>query len=243
MTMISPEDLKLLVRKLSSIEHISDEEKRAVETLPFTKRRLDSGHDIVREKDRPTQCCLILDGWACRYKILTEGKRQIMSFHIPGDIPDLQSLHLRVMDHNLATVTPCTVAFIPHEAVLDITRRFPGITGALWRDTLVDASIFREWMTGLGRRSASGRIAHLFCEMYVKLNALGLAEGYRCEWPITQVDIADALGLSNVHVNRVLQDLRSQKLIALGGRTLVIEDWHGLTEAAEFDPLYLHFDD
>ncbi|MBX9932104.1 MAG: Crp/Fnr family transcriptional regulator [Methylobacterium sp.] len=240
--MTTPDDLGWLTRKLRSIDRVSTEEQRAVENLPFTKKRLEGGQDIVREKDQPTQCCLILDGWACRYKLLSEGKRQILSFHIAGDIPDLQSLHLKVMDHNLATVTPCTVALIPHEGVHDLVRRFPGICGVLWRDTLVDAAIFREWMTGIGRRSAYGRIAHLFCEIYVKMNAIGLADDYRCEWPITQVDIADALGLSNVHVNRVLQDLRSRKLISLRGRALVIENWDALREAAEFDPLYLHLE-
>lgn len=238
----TPDDLGWLTRKLASIDRVSPEERRAIEGLPFTKKRLDGGQDIVREKDRPTQCCVVLEGWACRYRLLSEGKRQILSFHIPGDIPDLQSLHLRVMDHNLATVTPCTVALIPHESIQDITRRFPGLCSILWRDTLVDAAIFREWMTGIGRRSAYGRIAHLFCEIYIKMNAIGLADDHRCEWPITQVDIADALGLSNVHVNRVLQDLRSQKLISLRGRTLVIENWDALRQAAEFDPLYLHLE-
>jgi CRP-like cAMP-binding protein len=239
-TVKAPDDLAWLIRKLGTVDHVSSEERQAIENLAFTRKRFNGGHDIVRERERPSHCCLIVEGWACRYKLLSEGKRQIMSFHVPGDIPDLQSLHLTTMDHNLATVTPCTVAFISHEGVHDLTRRFPRIADALWRDTLVDAAIFREWMTGIGRRSAYGRIAHLFCEIYVKLNALGLAENYRCEWPITQIDIADALGLSNVHVNRVLQDLRGAKLISLRDRTLVIENWDALTEAAEFDMLYLH---
>lgn len=240
MTFKAPHDLAWLVRKLGTIEHVSSEERQAIENLPFIKKRFDSGHDIVRERDRPSHCCLVLEGWACRYRLLSEGKRQIMSFHIPGDIPDLLSLFLETMDHNLATVTPCTVAFIPHESIHNLTRSFPRIADVLWRETLVDAAIFREWMIGIGRRSAYGRIAHLFCEIYVKLSVLGLAENYRCEWPITQIDIADALGLSNVHVNRVLQELRGAKLISLRDRTLVIENWDALTEAAEFDTLYLH---
>lgn len=236
----SAPDLQLLLRKLESIDRVSGEERQAVEGLPMTRQRIDAGQDIVRDKDRPSRCCLIVEGWACRYKRLSADKRQILSFHVPGDIPDLQSLHLHVMDHTLATLTACTVAFIPHESVLALTRSHPGVAATLWRCTLVDAATFREWMTGIGRRSALGRIAHLLCEMYLKLEAMGLARDRRCEWPITQVDIADALGLTNVHVNRVLQELRSQKLIALRGRTLVIEDWDALTEAAEFDPVYLH---
>lgn len=240
MNIVERDNLGWLIRKLETIDQVSDDERRAIEGLRFTKKKIEAGQDIIQERNQATQSCLILQGWACRYKLLAEGKRQIMSFHIPGDIPDLQSLHLGVMDHNLAALTPCVVALIHHEGILDLTRRFPGIAGLLWRETLVDAAIFREWITGIGRRTAFGRISHLLCEIYTKLNAIGLADNHRCEWPITQIDIADALGLSNVHVNRVLQDLRARKLISLRGRTLVIENWDGLVEAAEFDPLYLH---
>jgi CRP-like cAMP-binding protein len=231
-----------LIRKLESIASLSREERQAIESLPVNGRLLKAHQDIVHEKDRPTQCCLIVDGWACRYNLLEEGRRQILSFHIPGDIPDLQSLHLQIMDHSLATITACTVAVIPHENLRDLALRFPRVGGALWRDTLVDAAIFRAWMTGIGRRTAFGRIAHLFCEMYLKMEAVGLADAHRCELPITQTDIADALGLTNVHVNRVLKEMRSQELITLQSNRLVIEDWAGLSRAGEFDPTYLHLE-
>ena len=234
--------MTVLIRKLESIATLTAEEKRAVEHLPFHGRTLGAHQDILREKDRPAQCCLIVDGWACRYKILVEGRRQIMSFHIPGDVPDLESLHLRVMDHSIATLTPCTVAIIPHENMRDLALRFPGVGSALWRDTLVDAAIFREWMTSNGRRSAFGRVAHLFCELYLKLEAVGLADAHRCELPITQVELADALGLTSVHVNRTLQAMRSQGLITWREKTLVIEDWRALSAAGEFDPNYLHLE-
>ncbi|MCJ2036169.1 Crp/Fnr family transcriptional regulator [Methylobacterium sp. J-068] len=233
-------DLGLLIRKLKSIITVSDAERSAIERLPMTRRQLPARQDIVRDGDHPTQCCLMLEGWAFRYKLLDEGKRQILSVHIPGDIPDLQSLHLPVMDHNLGALTACTVAFIPHEALRELTRTHPGITAALWRDTLVDAAIFREWMTNIGRRSTSGRITHLFCELYLKLHAMGLAENHACEMALTQGDIADAIGVSNVHVNRVLQELRGEGLLTLQGQRLVIHDWAGLTKRAEFDPAYLH---
>jgi CRP-like cAMP-binding protein len=238
----SSSDLAQLIRKMESISSLSDEERGAVESLPATIRIMDAHQDIVRDKAQPAHCCLVLSGWACRYKLLNEGKRQIFSFHIPGDLPDLQSLHLQVMDHSLATVTACRLAFIPHESLRDLTQRFPGVGAALWRDTLVDAAIFREWMIGIGRKTAFGRIAHLFCEMYLKLEAVGLAAAHSCELPITQVDIGDALGLSNVHVNRVIMDMRSQGLITLRGRTLVIVDWAALCQAAEFDATYLHLE-
>ncbi|KQO65387.1 MULTISPECIES: Crp/Fnr family transcriptional regulator [unclassified Methylobacterium] len=240
MSLAAGTDLSLLVRKLETIITVSDLERRAIERLPVTRRQLSAHQDIVRDGDHPKQCCLLLEGWAFRYKLLDEGKRQILSVHIPGDIPDLQSLHLPVMDHSLSTLTACTLAFIPHEAMLDLTRNHPGITAALWRDTLVDAAIFREWMTNIGRRSTLGRITHLFCEIYLKLHGMGLARDFACEMPLTQGDIADAIGVSNVHVNRVLQDLRGQGLLTLQGQRLVIHDWDALTNRAEFDPAYLH---
>jgi CRP-like cAMP-binding protein len=232
--------LSMLVRKLESIATLSSEERQAIERLPAKTRVLKPGQDIVRDGDKPSQCCLILDGWACRYKIIGEGRRQILSFHIPGDVPDLQSLHIHTMDHSLCTLTEATVTFIPHESLLDLIARFPGIAAILWRDTLVDAAIFREWMVGMGRKTAFGRIAHLFCELYLKLEAVGLASGHRCPLPITQMDLGDALGLSNVHVNRVLQEMRGQGLITLRSSTLVMEGWAELVRAAEFDPTYLH---
>ena len=242
MVSASSSDLTPLLRKLDSISPLSGEERRALEDLPGAIRLVEPHQDIVRDKDQPSQCCLVLSGWVCRYKLLSEGKRQIFSFHIPGDLPDLQSLHLPVMDHSLCSLTASRVAVIAHESLRDLMQRFPNLGVALWRDTLVDAAIFREWMIGMGRKTAHGRIAHLLCEMYLKLEAVGLAEQFRCELPITQVDIGDALGLSNVHVNRSLQEMRGQGLITLRSRTLVIEDWRALSAAAEFDPTYLHLD-
>jgi CRP-like cAMP-binding protein len=232
--------VEMLIRKLESISRLSNAERQAVELLPVTGKPLKAGQDIVQEKDRSSQCCLLLEGWACRYQLLSEGKRQIFSFHVPGDIPDLHSLHLDVMDHSLGVLTPATVAFIPHDAVRELTVTFPGIAEVLWHNTLVDAAIFREWMVGLGRRTACEAVAHLFCELYVKLEAVGLATNYQYILPATQVDIADALGLSNVHVNRVLKELRERELLTLHNRRLEIFDWQELIKFCDFDPTYLH---
>jgi CRP-like cAMP-binding protein len=234
--------ISMLVRKLESIADLSQEERQALQSLPIRVRPLGSGQDIVQDGDRPSQCCLIVEGWAYRYKLLGEGKRQILSFHIPGDTPDLQSLHLQTMDHSLATLTEATLAFIPHENLRELVARFPGLAAVLWRDTLVDAAIFRAWMTGIGRKSSYGRIAHLFCEMYLKLEAVGLAKEHRCTLPLTQGQLADALGMSNVHANRVLQEMRSKDLITLKGNELVIHAWSELVHAGEFDPTYLHLE-
>jgi CRP-like cAMP-binding protein len=233
-------DTHRFIAKMESIATLSEEEKAALLRLPMQIMDLRADQDIVREGDRPTRSCLLLEGYACRCKITQEGRRQIMSFHIPGEIPDLQSLHLRVMDHTLQTITPCRVGFITHEAIQDLCHRQPRIAGALWRETLIDAAIFREWMVGIGRRSAHARIAHLLCEMLVRMRAVSLAEDHACELPFTQTEIGDALGLSTVHVNRTLQELRGAGLITLRGGALTVQDWEGLKEAGEFDQTYLH---
>ena len=230
------------IRKLESIAILSDVERRAIESLPVKINHLEARRDIMRDGDKPAHCCLVVDGWVCRYKLLNGGRRQIVSFHIPGDTPDLQSLHLHTMDHSLATVTEATLAFIPHESVRDLTAQHPNIAALLWRDTLIDAAIFREWLASIGRRSAFGHLAHLFCEMYLKQQAVGLAKAYRCPMPITQVDLSDALGITHVHVSRVLKDMRAQNLVTLRRNTLVIEAWDELLRVAEFDPTYLHLE-
>jgi CRP-like cAMP-binding protein len=229
-----------MIRKLESIFALSDEERHALTSLPVQVVAFRPDQDIVRIGDRPSQSCLLLEGFTCVYKLTAEGKRQIVAFHVPGDIPDLQSLHLKVMDNSLATVSPCTLGFIPHEALYDLCNRFPRIAAVLWRETLVDASIFREWMTGIGRREAYNRMAHLLCELLVRLKAVGLVEGQTFDLPITQTELADAVGASTVHVNRVLQELRADGLIRSKGTQVSILDWEGLKAAGDFDPLYLH---
>jgi CRP-like cAMP-binding protein len=229
-----------MITKLESISSLTEEERYAVESLPIKAQTFRADQDIVRAGETATQCCLILDGWACRYKIMSEGKRQIFSFHIGGDIPDLHSLHIPLMDHSLATMTDANVAFIPHEAMRDLTYRFPRLAAVLWRDTLVDAGIFREWMACMGQRLAYSHIAHLFCELYLRQEAVGLAGEHRCSLPMTQSALGDATGMSNVHVNRTLQELRGNDLITLRSNTLVILAWDELARAAEFDETYLH---
>jgi len=231
--------LGMLIRKLESIATLTDAERQAVRSLPIRIHNLNARRDIVRDGDQPTQCCLILDGWACRYKLLSQGKRQILLFQIPGDILDLQGLHIHTMDHSLATLTKAVVAFIPHESLRELMARHPGLATAFWRDTLIDAGIFREWLVSMGRRSAFEHVAHLFCELYLKLQAVGLAGNFRCPLPITQTDLADALGLTPVHINRVLKEMRGRTLITIRSNALVIEAWDELLRISEFDPAYL----
>src|SRR3954469_3828772 len=229
-----------LVRMLESILDLSEDERDMLRTVNGTIKSVGPRQDLVREGDRPHECCLILDGFAYRYKLTETGKRQIFSFHIPGDIPDLQSLNIDVMDHSLAALTATKAMFIPHETVCDLMRRCPRIGDAFWRDTLIDAAVFREWIMNLGRREAYGRIAHLLCELYVRLKTVGLTNGNGYAFPLTQAEFGDALGLSTVHVNRTLQDLRGEGLITLRNGSVTVLDWDRLREAGEFDPTYLH---
>jgi len=229
-----------LLRKLESESRLADEEREAVLNIPFTIRELRVDEDIVRDKDHPSQSCLLIHGWLCRYKILARGQRQILSFHMAGEIPDLQSLFLKTMDHNLACATEAKVAFIQHDSIKRLISTFPRLGEILWRETLIDAAIFREWITGMGCRQAPERIAHLFCELFTRMGVVGLAEADRFRFPLTQSALGDALGVSAVHVNRSLMDLRSQGLITLGRQIVTIPDWERLKQYAGFDPSYLH---
>ncbi len=229
-----------LIRKLDSIFTLTDDERQALVSLSMQVLALKENQDIVREGDRPSRSCLVLSGFACAYKLTAGGKRQIVSFTIPGDIPDLQSLHLKVLDTGVSTISPCTVGFIQHEHLHDLCERYSRITAAFWRETLVDAAIFREWVTNVGRREGYQRMAHILCELLVRLRAVGLAEDHTCDLPITQSEFADALGMTTVHVNRIMQQLRGAGLIQTQGMRLTIPDWERLKEAGEFDATYLH---
>jgi CRP-like cAMP-binding protein len=232
-------DTGILLRRLQAIATPSEEERSVLSSLSGTVRQFRAHDDIVRIGDVPSVVCLLLEGMACRYKVSADGKRQIMSFHIPGDIPDMQSLFIDVMDHSLTALVPTTVLAIRHEIMRGIIEGYPRIAHLLWRETLIDAAVYREWIV-MRDRPAYPRIAHLFCELFLRMQAIGLTNGNACELPLTQSQMGDALGLSNVHVNRTLQELRAEGLIVLEGGTLTILDWDGLKEAGEFDPLYLH---
>ena len=229
-----------LILKLESIFTLTDDERQALETLPMQVVVIKEGQDIVRAGDSPSRSCLLLSGFACVYKLTGDGKRQIVGFSIAGDIPDLQSLHLEVLDNSLSTLTPCRVGFITHEALRNLCERYPRITSAFWRETLIDAAIFREWVINVGQREAYSRMAHVFCELIVRLRAVGLVEDHACTLPITQGEFADAIGVSTVHVNRVLQEMRAHGIIELSGDRLKVPDWETLKRAGDFDPTYLH---
>jgi CRP-like cAMP-binding protein len=233
-------DYNPMIRKLESVFTLTDDERQVLETLPMQVAVIKDRQDIVREGDRPSRSCLILSGFACVYKMTAQGKRQIVSFAVAGDIPDLQSLHLKVLDTSVGTISPCRVGFIQHEALRDICERYPRLAAAFWREALIDAAIFREWVMNVGQREGASRLAHVLCELLVRLRAVGLVEDYVCDLPITQTEFADALGFSNVHVNRVFQQLRAEGLIETQGTRLRVPDWDRLKQVGEFDPTYLH---
>jgi CRP-like cAMP-binding protein len=235
-----PSNLLRFVRRLETIYRLTEEERGAIAALPVHVREFTADHDLVRVGDRPSQCCLLLEGFAHRYQDLGDGRRQIMSFHMPGDVPDLLSLHLPVMDHNLGTLAPSKVGFISHQNLRLLMRNYPRIADACWRDTLVDAAVFREWMVGIGRRNAYARISHLICELMTRMRVAGLTEGNSVRLPLTQGILGDALGLSTVHVNRVIQELRGNGLITWQGKLVTVQNWEELKRAGEFDPAYLH---
>lgn len=233
-------DTAMLIRKLDSIAELTDEDRQTLAALPLQIRDLQADEDATRDGDVPRTCCLLIEGFMHRYKLLPDGKRQILAFHTPGDIPDLQSLGLNVMDHSMAALVPCKVGHISHDNLRAAMRRSPGVAEALWRDTLIDAAIFRAWITALGQRSAYGHMAHLLCELFTRLRAVGMTSEDACKLPITQAELGDALGLSTVHVNRTLMELRGGGLITLDKGRLTILNWNGLAAAAQFDPTYLH---
>ena len=179
-------------------------------------------------------------GSPCAQRLTSGGRRQILSVHIAGDIPDLQSLHLHVLDHDLITLTPCRLGFIPHAALRALNRERPNIAEALWRDTLIDAAMFREWIINVGQRRAPERLAHLLLEIRERLRLVGRAEGDSFILPMTQDELSDALGLTSVHINRTLKQLRTDGLLSFHRNEVKILDNARFEELAQFDRLYLH---
>lgn len=230
------------IRHLENYGALERADLEILKTVVGRVRLVAADQDIAREGDVPTECSIVLDGLVSRYKLLPTGKRQILSFHIPGDMVDLQAFLLG-LDHNIASLTPTRVGYISHAVLNDIITRHPRIGRALWRTALADSAIFRERLASLGRRSATQRVAHLLCELYCRYSAVGLAQGYSFELSATQSELGDALGLSYVHVNRTLQALRNEGLITWRGTSFVIEDWQELKLRGLFDDGYLHIGD
>ncbi len=241
MVMLSQNPLSSLFDRFRRTTTLSSDDLASLLTLPVRIREYGPNADVLREGDRPTQCCLVVEGYLTRFNVVERGKRQIISFHMAGDLPDLMSLYLGTLDHNLSTLTPAALAFIPHADIARIVKSRPHLAASLWRETLVDAAIHRQWVVNVGRREADARIAHLLCEQATRLKHAGLGDETGFPSFFTQTQLADATGLSVVHVNRMLQELRRRGLIGAFNRERVeILDWAGLVAAAGFDDTYLH---
>jgi CRP-like cAMP-binding protein len=231
-----------MFEKLSLWMPLDQDDRKAVLGLPHQVRKLGPGQYIVRDGEKPIHSCLLLSGFAYRHKITGDGGRQIMSIHMKGDVVDLQNSLLRRSDHNVQALTGIEVALIPVEAVQDIAFARPNIGKAMWYETLVDASIFREWTLNVGRRLALARTAHLLCEFALRLEAAGLGEQCDYQLPMTQDQLADALGLTPVHVNRTLMALEKDGLIERSKRSVKIGNWDNLAAVGDFDANYLHYE-
>jgi CRP-like cAMP-binding protein len=233
--------LSPLIRKLGHFVRLSPGDREILGRAALERvREFGPRVDIAREGDKPKDVHLVLSGWACRYKQLEDGRRQVVSFFLPGDICDLNAFILKEMDHSIGTITSVTIADLSREFFEEIGHGYARIATAFWWESLVNSAIQREWTMSLGQRTASERMAHLLCEIFFRLRLAGLTRQDACDFPLTQADLADATGLSKVHVNRTLQELRSANLIVLKGKTLVVPDLERLMHAGLFNANYLH---
>ncbi|MET1110321.1 MAG: Crp/Fnr family transcriptional regulator [Allosphingosinicella sp.] len=240
-TVLHPTFEKML-RRLERRSPLGEEDRKALLSLPATVRKLAAGAHVIRDGEPAELCCLLLSGFAYRYKLTGEGGRQIVSFHVAAEFLDLQNSFLGVADHSVQMLTDAEIALIPSAALQELALTRPAIGRALWIDTLIDASIFREWVVNVGRRDSRARVAHLLCEFSLRLEAAGLASNHRYELPMTQEQLADAVGLTSVHVNRVLKQLGEEGLIRRDRRSITIEDWGRMRAAGDFNERYLHHD-
>ena len=232
--------LEALVDKLQQWTVLTVDERNAVLALPCKIEDARAGKYVVREGDRVSHCCLLVAGFAYRQKVVADGGRSISAIHMRGDMVDLQNSLLGVADHSVQTLTSCVLGFIPRDAIRELAFAMPNIGMAMWYDTLVDASIFREWIANNSRRNAGSRIAHLICELGVRLEAAGLGQKVNYQLPMTQEQLADCTGLTSVHVNRTLKALEASGDITRTVREVAIADWDKIKATGDFRSDYLH---
>ena len=228
--------------RLRARDLVSAEEEQAVRDAVSETRRVPAKTTVIHAGRLLSTSTLLLDGLMCRYKDLRNGQRQITELHVAGDFVDLHSFSLKRLDHNIMALTPCQIAIVPHRALNDITERHPHLARLYWFSTNLDAAVHREWMLSLGRRSALSKVAHLFCELQVRLGLVGLTDDTGYDLALTQIDLAECVGMTPVHVNRLLRDLREQGAVEFGKGRVTIRDLNLLRRIAEFDPAYLYLE-
>jgi CRP-like cAMP-binding protein len=231
--------LESLYLNLGQHDAVSEAEKALLAEAMSAERYVSVGEDIVSEFSRPTVSTLIVDGFAARYKVLEDGGRQFTSLQVAGDFVDLHAFLLKTMDHGIVALSPCHVLAAEHSNLKAITEQAPHLTRLLWLDTLVDGAIHREWIVAMGRRSKTSHLAHLICELFVRLQVVKKTRDMSFHLPLSQAELADVLGLSVVHMNRVIGTLRRMDVISWANHRITILDWQRLVEIAEFDPTYL----
>ena len=230
------------LKALRKRTEISAEEERAIRNAVAETRRLPADEVVVHSGIELNSSLMLIDGWMARSKDLESGERQVTELHIAGDFADLHAFTLKRLDHDVVTLTECTVAVVPHERLKQLTEQYPHLGRVYWFMTNIDAAIHREWALSLGQRSAISRMAHLFCELHARLDLIGRTKGDAYELPLTQRELAECLGLTVVHANRTLQELRRRGLVEFENRRLKILDRRGLEGVAEFDPTYLYLE-
>lgn len=229
-----------LILRLAHPVDLSSDDRAVLMAITADMREVPRRTDIIHEGDRPDCVRVVMEGIACRYKLLRDGSRQITAFLVPGDLCNPHITRLQEMDHGIASVSPCMIAEIPPSTIRKLAARHPRVMDGLVWASLADESVMREWIVGLGRRMADRNMAHLICELYARLEAVELVEDQSFHMPITQNELSDALGITTVHTNRTMADLRDRGLIAFEGRWLKVLDLAGLRDLGQFNPQYLH---
>lgn len=228
------------VEKLRGFSPLADADVAELVALTSRSRVSKTRQDLIREGDRPGPVFVMIEGWACRYKILPSGTRQVLAFLMPGDACDLHIGLLAEMDHSIQTITPARVATIERVDMDELMRRRPAIAKAMYIAQLVDEGTMRAWITSMGRRTSVERVAHLMCELYLRARDIAMTGEATLTLPLSQVLLADALGMTSVHINRVLKDLRIAGAMTLHRGSLEVSDPDKLVRIAGFDEGYLH---
>jgi CRP-like cAMP-binding protein len=228
--------------RLRARDDISAAEEAAIRGAVADVRTVPDRHILIRRGEELTVSTLLLDGWMARARDLRAGHRQITELHIAGDFVDLHSFTLKQLDHEIITLSQCRIGVVPHENLRKITEAFPHLTRVLWLLTDIDAAIHREWAVSVARRSALSRVAHLMCELLLRLQVVGRANDASFEFPLSQAELSECLGLTAVHTNRTLQEMRGRGLIELVPGRVTIPDFEALKKVGEFDPMYLYLD-
>jgi CRP-like cAMP-binding protein len=231
---------EIITRKLCEHSRLDEDDIAALRSLTHQSRDLRPNEDLIRQGDKPMVSALVTNGMVARYHVLRSGQRQYLSFHMTGDLPDAQSLFIERMDHAVCAVGEATLVLIPHEEICAMFEQRPSVGFAIWRETLIDAAIFREAITNNSSRPVVARMAHLFCELYYRARAVGLTKPGACRLPLHQGQIGETLGMSIVTVNRTLQVLRRTGAMEFRNGELTVLDWKKLVEVGDFDPNYLH---